>query len=51
MVENYVLSPFSEEEFTCLPQLTRTAGEAVADIISSGIQAAMEKHHGKEIPN
>ncbi len=48
MVESYVLSPFSEEELTCLPQLTRTAGEAVADIISSGIQAAMEKHHGKE---
>ncbi|MHB9098091.1 MAG: aminoacyl-tRNA hydrolase, partial [Syntrophales bacterium] len=48
MVESYVLSPFSEEEFPCLPKLTRTAGEAVADIISSGIQAAMEKHHGKE---
>lgn len=48
MVESYVLSPFSEEELPFLPQLTRTAGEAVADIISSGIQAAMEKHHGKE---
>ncbi len=47
MVERYVLSPFSEEELTCLTQLTRTAGEAVADIISSGIKAAMEKHHGK----
>ena len=47
MVESYVLSPFSEEELTCLPELTRTAGEAVADIISSGIRAAMEKHHGK----
>jgi PTH1 family peptidyl-tRNA hydrolase len=47
MVESYVLSPFSEEELTCLPQLIRTAGEAVADIISSGIQAGMEKYHGK----
>jgi PTH1 family peptidyl-tRNA hydrolase len=47
MVESYVLSPFSDEELTGLPRLTRTAGEAVADIISTGIQAAMEKHHGK----
>ncbi len=47
MVENYVLSPFSDEEMICLPQLTRTAAEAVTDIISSGIQAAMEKHHAK----
>ena len=47
MVENYVLSPFSDEEMTVLPRLTRTAAEAVTDIISSGIQAAMDKHHGK----
>ncbi len=45
MVESYVLSSFSDEEMNCLPQLTRTAAEAVTDIISSGIQAAMEKHH------
>jgi PTH1 family peptidyl-tRNA hydrolase len=49
MVESYVLSPFSEEELTCLPRLTRTAGEAVTDIMSSGIQAAMDKHRGKDI--
>ena len=48
MVESYVLSPFSEEELPCLPQLARMAGEAVADIISSGIQAAMEKHNGRD---
>jgi peptidyl-tRNA hydrolase, PTH1 family len=48
MVEDYVLSPFSEEETTCLPRLLHSASEAVADIISSGIQAAMERHHGKE---
>jgi peptidyl-tRNA hydrolase, PTH1 family len=47
MVESYVLSPFADEEMTVLPQLTRTAAEAVTDIISSGIQAAMEKHHAK----
>jgi PTH1 family peptidyl-tRNA hydrolase len=51
MVENYVLSSFSDEEKISLPRLTQTAGEAVADIISSGIQAAMEKHHGKENTN
>jgi len=45
MVENYVLSPFSDEEMNCLPQLTRRAAEAVTDIISSGIPAAMEQHH------
>ena len=48
MVEGYVLSPFSEEEMTSLPRLLEIAGEAAADIISSGIQAAMERHHGKE---
>jgi PTH1 family peptidyl-tRNA hydrolase len=51
MVENYVLSPFSDEEKICLPRLTQMAGEAVADIITSGIQAAMEKYHGKENTN
>jgi PTH1 family peptidyl-tRNA hydrolase len=45
MVESYVLSPFSAEETNCLPQVVRTAAEAVTDIISSGIRAAMEKHH------
>jgi PTH1 family peptidyl-tRNA hydrolase len=47
MVESYVLSPFSKEETALLPQLFRTAGEAVTDIISSGIHAAIAKHHGK----
>lgn len=51
MVESYVLSPFSEAEAAALPPLLRIAGEAVADIISSGIQAAMERHHRKEYPN
>lgn len=47
MVEGYVLSPFSEEEIASLPRLLGIAGEATADIISSGIQTAMERHHGK----
>jgi peptidyl-tRNA hydrolase, PTH1 family len=51
MVEGYVLEPFSKEEMVCLPQLTTKAAEAVTDILTSGIQAAMEKHHGEEKTN
>jgi peptidyl-tRNA hydrolase, PTH1 family len=51
MVEGYVLEPFSKEEMGCLPQLTAKAAEAVTDILTSGIQAAMEKHHGEEKTN
>jgi peptidyl-tRNA hydrolase, PTH1 family len=51
MVEGYVLEPFSKEEMGCLPQLTTKAAEAVTDILTSGIQAAMEKHHGEEKTN
>lgn len=47
MVEGYVLEPFSGEQMATVPRLTLKAGEAVADILSSGIQAAMDKHHGK----
>jgi peptidyl-tRNA hydrolase, PTH1 family len=47
MVEGYVLEPFSVEEMSCLPQLTQRAAEAVTDVISSGIRAAMEKYHEK----
>jgi PTH1 family peptidyl-tRNA hydrolase len=47
MVEGYVLEPFSAEETNDLPQLTQRAAEAVTDIISSGIRAAMEKYHDK----
>jgi PTH1 family peptidyl-tRNA hydrolase len=51
MVEGYVLAPFSDEEMRSLPQLTRTAAEAVEDIVAFGIRTAMEKHHGKSITN
>lgn len=51
MVEGYVLEPFSVEEMACLSQLTQRAAEAVTDIISSGIRAAMEKFHEKEKTN
>lgn len=48
MVESYVLSPFSDEETNRLPALLKIASGAVADIIFSGIRAAMEQHHGKD---
>jgi peptidyl-tRNA hydrolase, PTH1 family len=51
MVEGYVLEPFSKEEMNSVPQLTIKAAEAVTDILSSGIQAAMEKHHREETIN
>jgi PTH1 family peptidyl-tRNA hydrolase len=47
MVDGYVLSPFSDEEMNCLPRLFTKAGDAVADILSSGIRGAMAKHHEK----
>jgi PTH1 family peptidyl-tRNA hydrolase len=51
MVESYVLAPFSTEEMTALPRLLDQAGEAVADILSSGIRTAMNKHHHKAHPS
>lgn len=48
MVEGYVLSPFSEEERPSLVKLTQRAAAAATDILSSGIAAAMERHHGKQ---
>jgi peptidyl-tRNA hydrolase, PTH1 family len=51
MVEGYVLEPFSAEETDGLSRLTQKAAEAVTDILSSGIRAAMEKHHEKRKEN
>jgi PTH1 family peptidyl-tRNA hydrolase len=51
MVEGYVLEPFSGEEMNDLPQITARAAGAVTDILLSGIQAAMEKHHREETIN
>ena len=48
MVEGYVLERFSDDEMASLPPLTSAAADAVTDIISCGIQAAMDKHHGKK---
>lgn len=47
MVEGYVLEPFSVEERSSLSQLTQRAAEAVTDILSSGIRAAMANHQEK----
>lgn len=47
MVEGYVLSPFSPDEMRSLPGLVQEAAEAITDILTSGIAAAMDKHHRK----
>ncbi|MCX7635125.1 MAG: aminoacyl-tRNA hydrolase [Syntrophales bacterium] len=50
-VDTYVLSPFSPEERVRLPAVVTTAARAAADMISLGIQAAMNRYNGKAINN
>lgn len=47
MVEDYVLQPFSSAEMKLLPSVISKAGEAVAEIVLSGIQTAMCKYNVK----
>lgn len=49
LVEEYVLSPFSEEELRTLPYVVAEASDAVVEIVSSGVQSAMRRYHGKTI--
>jgi len=51
MVDSYVLSPFSEEEMQTVPDIAVTACDVVTEIVSSGVQAAIVKYHGKTINN
>jgi PTH1 family peptidyl-tRNA hydrolase len=51
MSESYVLSPFSSEEMSQLPQVIATAAEILTEMLSSGIQTAMCRYHGKTINN
>ena len=51
MVEDYVLSPFNSDETVRLPRLTTTAGKAVQEVVSSGIQAARQKFNRRAIEN
>lgn len=46
-VEDYVLQKFNQNESVMLSQIIQTASEATADIIKSGLQQAMAKHHTK----
>jgi peptidyl-tRNA hydrolase, PTH1 family len=50
-VEDYVLQKFRQDESDTLKQIIQTASEATADIIGSGLQQAMAKHHTKNIGN
>ena len=46
-VEDYVLQRFGQEEAATLEQIIQLGSEAVADIVTSGMQQAMAKHHTK----
>ena len=51
IVESHVLSPFSAEELSQLPQVVANAAEIVAEMLATGIQVAMCTYHGKTINN
>ncbi len=50
-VEDYVLRKFNPDESVLLQQIIQSASEATVDIIKSGLQQAMAKHHAKNISN
>ena len=47
MVESYVLEQFAENELKLLPQIMKSASDAVTMIATSGIQAAMNQYNEK----
>jgi peptidyl-tRNA hydrolase, PTH1 family len=49
--ENYVLGRFSEEETKLLTKVTVTASDAITELLSSGVQAAMNKYNVRSINN
>jgi len=51
MTERHVLEPFSREEMKRLTAVVTTAGLAVREIVSSGIQTAMNQYNGSTINN
>lgn len=51
MTDRHVLEPFSREEMKRLTGVVTTAGLAVREIVSLGIQAAMNKYNGSTINN
>ncbi len=51
MIDNYVLQIFSKEEVADLPDIVEQSARAIKELLSSGIQAAMNQYHGKTIKN
>jgi PTH1 family peptidyl-tRNA hydrolase len=51
LVEGYVLSPFPPEETGQLPRVIEKAAEMLTELVSTGIESAMCKYHGKTINN
>jgi len=50
-VESYVLEKFNSEELDVIEQSIKLASDAAAEIVNSGMQQAMAKHHTKNISN
>ncbi len=48
-VENYVLSPFSKEEWSLLEKIIETSTEAIVTILKKGIDMAMNQFNGRVI--
>jgi len=51
MVEDYVLERFSNDELALLPDITTRTLHAVIEVVSSGVQAAMNKFNVRETNN
>jgi peptidyl-tRNA hydrolase, PTH1 family len=49
LVESYVLELFSKDEMEFIPNIIEEASMAIMELLSSGIQAAMNQYHGKSI--
>lgn len=47
MTEDYVLKPFTEEEMKELSHIIMTGSDAVTEIITSGVQTAMNRFNNK----
>jgi PTH1 family peptidyl-tRNA hydrolase len=49
MMEDFVLQPFTEDEMKGLSHITTTGSEAVTEIITSGVQAAMNQYNDRTV--
>ena len=50
-IEGYVLEPFGKEELSVLPEIIQWAADAATEIVSSGMQTAIDNYQTKNISN